>query len=62
MASHHGSTPAAWATVGICLLGFLVGGLGLVLGSWPAFWTGVGLAFVSGIVGKAMQSMGMGAR
>ncbi len=59
--AHHGNTPAAWAGVVIILLGFTVGGIGLVIGSWPVFWIGVVLGVVGPIVGKVMQKMGMGA-
>ncbi len=58
--SHHGNTPAAWTGVMIILLGFIVGGIGLVVESMPLFWVGVALVPVGGIVGKAMQKMGLG--
>lgn len=61
MSDHHGNTPAAWTAVTIVLVGFCVGGLGLVVGSWAMFWIGVALAPVGAIVGKVMSSMGMGA-
>lgn len=56
----HGSTPAAWTTVTIITIAFIVGTLAIVLGNWPMFWAGVGLVLVGGIVGKVMQSMGLG--
>ena len=59
--AHHGNTPAAWTGVSIVLLGFLVGGLGLILESWPMFWVGVILWPVAGVAVKVMQFMGMGA-
>ncbi len=59
--AHHGNTPAAWTGVLIILVGFTVGGLGLVVGSWPMFWVGVVIAVVGPIVGKVMQKMGLGA-
>ena len=59
---HHGSTPAAWTLVAFVLLGFLVGSAGLIADIWPLFWAGVGLAVAGLIVGKVMQSMGMGTR
>ncbi|MGI8578040.1 MAG: HGxxPAAW family protein [Nocardioidaceae bacterium] len=59
--SHHGSTPAAWTAVCIALLAFVVGGVGLVIGSWLTFWIAVGIFVLSGVVGKVMQAMGMGA-
>jgi uncharacterized membrane protein len=57
----HGHTPAAWTLVVIVTIAFIVGTLGLVLGSWPMFWVGVGLVVLGGVVGKVMQMMGMGA-
>ena len=39
--AHHGNTPAAWTGVLVILVGFVVGGIGLVIGSWPMFWVGV---------------------
>jgi hypothetical protein len=59
--SHHGNTPAAWTGVMIILIGFTVGGIGLVVGSMPTFWVGVAMLPVGAIVGKIMQKMGMGA-
>jgi hypothetical protein len=56
----HGSTPAAWTTVVIVVLAFVVATLALVLGNWPLFWVGVGLVFVGGVVGKVMAMMGLG--
>ena len=61
-AGHHGSTPAAWTTVALCLIAFVVGAIGLVIDNWVVFWVGVGLLVVSVIVGKIMQAMGLGAR
>jgi hypothetical protein len=61
-ANHHGSTPAAWTAVTLALIAFCVGGAGLMARSWVVFWVGVGLLVISGVVGKVMQAMGMGAR
>jgi hypothetical protein len=58
----HGSTPAAWTAVAVCLLGFLVGAAGLMIGSWLVFWIGAALLVLSVVVGKVMQAMGLGAR
>ena len=57
----HGSTPAAWTAVVICIIGFLIGGAGLVAASPALAVVGGGLAFVSPIIGKAMSAMGLGA-
>ncbi len=62
MVANHGSTPAAWTAVTVCLVAFVVGAIGLVIGSWPTFWAGVALLAVSVIVGKVMQAMGIGTR
>lgn len=58
--AHHGNTPAAWTGVTIMLIGWVVGGIGLVLDNWVMFWVGVALQPVGLIVGKIMQMMGMG--
>jgi hypothetical protein len=58
--AHHGNTPAAWTGVLIVLLGFSVGGIGLVIGSEMLFWIGVALAPLGVIVGKVMQKIGLG--
>ena len=60
--ANHGSSPAAWTAVTICLLGFCVGAVGLVIDSWVTFWVGAALIIVSGIVGKVVQAMGPGDR
>ena len=58
--SHHGNTPAAWTTVTIAFLAFVVGGAGILFGSAVTFWSGVGLFVISGLVGKVMQMAGYG--
>ena len=42
MSDNHGNTPAAWTGVTVALLGFLVGGIGLMLDpvSMTLFWVG----------------------
>jgi len=49
MADNHGNTPAAWTAVGVAMLGFLVGGIALMLSpvSMTLFWIGVALGVVS---------------
>jgi hypothetical protein len=61
MTAHHGNTAAAWTLVTIILLGFVVGGIGLVISNWLVFWIGVALAPIGIIVGLVMSKMGMGA-
>jgi hypothetical protein len=56
----HGSTPAAWTTVIIITLAFVLGTLAVILGNWPLFWGSVVLVAVGAVVGKVMAMMGMG--
>lgn len=60
MSAHHGNTPAAWTAVVIALLGFLVGGIGLMFSpaSWPVFWVGVALVVGAGVVFVVMDKLG----
>jgi hypothetical protein len=60
MSANHGSTPAAWAGTGIVMIGFMIGGLGLVVGSMPMFWVGVACAPLGIVVGFVMAKMGLG--
>lgn len=59
-ADSHGNTPAAWTTVIIIIIAFTTGTLGIILGNWIIFWASVGLLILGGVVGKVMQSMGLG--
>ena len=58
---NHGQTPAAWTTVIIIMLAFVVGTLGVMLGNWVMFWVGVGMVILAVVIGKIMQLMGLGA-
>ncbi len=61
MATHHGSTPAAWTAVVISLIGFTVGGIAMVIGpNWPAFWVGCGIVVAAPLVGMIMAGAGLG--
>ena len=57
---HHGNTPAAWATVIIVTIAFVLGTLAVILGNWPLFWASAGLVVVGAIVGKVLQALGLG--
>jgi hypothetical protein len=60
MADNHGNTPAAWAAVAVGLLGFLVGGIGLMVDVWPMFWVGIVLIPFALVVLGVMNAMGYG--
>jgi hypothetical protein len=59
--AHHGNTPAAWTAVTVAMLGFVVGGIALMLNpvSMVLFWVGVALGVASLVVFAVMAKMGM---
>lgn len=61
MSDNHGNTPAAWAAVAIAMLGFVVGGIGLMFDpvSMTVFWVGVALGAVALVVFVVMAKMGL---
>jgi hypothetical protein len=61
MSDNHGNTPAAWAAVAIAMLGFVVGGIGLMFNpvSMALFWVGVALGVVALVVFVVMAKMGL---
>ena len=61
MSAHHGNTPAAWTAVVVGLLGFVVGGVGLMLDpvNMTIFYVGLGLIAAAGVVFLVMDRMGM---
>lgn len=57
----HGSSPAAWTAVLICLVGITIGGLALIPEpNWTLFWVGVAITFLSAVVGRVMAAAGLG--
>ena len=61
MSDNHGNTIAAWTAVGVVLLGFIVGGIGLMVESWTTFWVGVALLPIGIVIGAILSKMGHGA-
>ena len=61
MSDNHGNTPAAWPAVVVALVGFVVGGAGLMLNpiNYAVFWVGVALNVVAGILFVVMAKMGL---
>jgi hypothetical protein len=61
MSSNHGNTPAAWTAVAVAMLGFVVGGIALMLDpvSMPAFWVGCALGVASLVVFGVMAKLGL---
>jgi hypothetical protein len=57
----HGSSPAAWTAVLLCLAGITLGGVALIPHPhWILFTIGCVLVAVSGLVGLAMSAAGYG--
>jgi hypothetical protein len=59
--AHHGNTPAAWTAVTVAMLGFVVGGIALMLDpvNITLFWVGCALGVASLVVFAVMAKMGM---
>jgi hypothetical protein len=60
MSATHGNTPAAWSAVTIIIVGFAVGGVGIVVASTTLAAAGGGIVVLGALVGKIMQMMGLG--
>lgn len=60
MSDNHGNTPAAWTAVAVGLVGFAVGGAGVMLSpiNYPVFWVGVGLVAAAGVLFLVMAKLG----
>lgn len=58
----HGSSPAAWTAVVMCLIGITIGGVALIPDpNWVLFTVGVVVALLAGVVGLVMSAAGLGA-
>ena len=61
MSANHGNTPAAWTAVVVGLVGFVVGGVGLMLDpiSMTVFWVGVAITVAAAVVFVVMGKLGL---
>jgi uncharacterized protein (DUF983 family) len=61
MSTNHGNTPAAWSAVTVAMLGFVVGGVALMLEpvNMPMFWVGVAIGVASLVVFAVMAKLGL---
>jgi hypothetical protein len=58
----HGSSPAAWTGVIMCLVGITIGGVALIPDpNWVWFTIGTVIALAAGIVARVMSAAGLGA-
>lgn len=57
----HGSSPAAWTSITIALIGFTIGGIGLIPSpNWLMFGIGAGLAVAAAPLALIMSAAGYG--
>lgn len=57
----HGHTVAAWTTVAVVLVGFMICGFAIVVAQPLAFWFGLGVAALGVVTGKLLSMAGLGA-
>jgi hypothetical protein len=62
--SHHGNTPAAWTAVVVAMIGFVVGGVALMMTpvSMTIFWVAVVVTALALPIFVVMSKMGFGER
>jgi hypothetical protein len=60
MSANHGNTPAAWTGVTVAMLGFIIGGVALLLDpvSMLLFWIGCAVGVGSLVVFAVMVKLG----
>lgn len=59
---HHGRTPAAWTGSMMAVVGFILGGISLVIGpNWIMFTIAAVICALALVVTAVMQRMGYGA-
>ena len=57
----HGSSPAAWTSVTLALIGFTIGGIGLIPSpNWVVFGIGAVLAVAAAPIALVMSAVGYG--
>ena len=57
----HGSTPSAWASITLALIGFVVGGIALIPSpNWTIFTIGVVLVVASAPLALILNKFGLG--
>lgn len=61
MSVNHGNTPAAWTAVGVSMIGFVLGGVAVMMSPIPMvlFWIGMVLTVAGLPVFLIMSKMGL---
>jgi hypothetical protein len=64
MSQSHGNTPAAWSAVVFAMIGFVIGGVGLMLTpiNLTIFWIGMAVIVAALPLFAVMNKMGLGER
>jgi hypothetical protein len=62
MSANHGNTPAAWTATAVAMVGFVLGGVALMVSpvSMTLFWVGFVLAAVALPLFLVLNKMGLG--
>jgi hypothetical protein len=47
----------SWVAATIIVIGFVVGGVAIIVWNWPIFWVGVGIVVVGAVMGAAVGIM-----
>ncbi|TDB96294.1 HGxxPAAW family protein [Actinomadura sp. 7K534] len=54
----HAGRPKSWVAVSIIFIGFVIGGVGIVMGpDWIVFGIGTAVAVIGGIIAMAVDIM-----
>lgn len=64
---HHGTSPASVVSSVLCLIGFIIMGVGMVFGpngvgsiNWLVLWIGLAVTVGSALVGGILNRVGLG--
>lgn len=62
MSQSHGNTPAAWAAVTVAMIGFVIGGVGLMMTpvNLTVFWVAVVVGLLALPLFVVMNKLGLG--
>ena len=60
--AHHGNTPAAWTGVTVAMIGFVIGGIGLMMTpvNMTVFWVAAVITVLALPIFAVMNRMGLG--
>jgi fatty acid desaturase len=53
----HGASLGSWLVCLVILVGFVLGGVALIIWNWPMFWVGVAVAVVGMVLGRVVGIM-----